>query len=346
VFSADWRGNLPELMRTPYDIQRHFLQLKPPSNLTAQDGVLLGHMLMDLVARKKGPERAAVIRMFVERTAMLRECGFAHLDGLFRGIFEESVLFQLSIGIRKFKTVSVPEVVAVDPAAMTAVAAASIGHGFESTVRISASPAEAIDNLLPKYPALGVMAQRHVWFRSLLETIAKRRVAAAPLGLKLRLGIGAALSFGDMASDLINIVTMIRAGNHSGALVMLGLIALNLAVQALIVILQTAHRGWRVVIWELSILITLLKPGIDAIRVAGGEERIEGALFDPFVEMVVCKFSELAFESIPGGLAQAIFVLNSGHWTTAAVVSIGLSCLSTAFTATILATDYDLDTNA
>jgi hypothetical protein len=41
-----------------------------------------------------------------------------------------------------------------------------MGHGFESTVRMSATPADAIDDLLPKYPALGVMAQRHVWFLS------------------------------------------------------------------------------------------------------------------------------------------------------------------------------------
>jgi hypothetical protein len=59
--------------------------------------------------------------------------------------------------------------------------------------------------------------------------------------------------------------------------------------------------------------------------------------------MLMCKLSELAFESTPGGLAQAIFVLNGGEWSTAAVVSIGLSCLSTAFIATTIA--YDMDTN-
>ena len=42
-------------------------------------------------------------------------------------------------------------------------------------------------------------------------------------------------------------------------------------------------------------------------------------------------------------LLQAIIVLYSGV-TTAALLSILLSCLSTAFTATMIA--YDLDTNA
>ena len=61
------------------------------------------------------------------------------------------------------------------------------------------------------------------------------------------------------------------------------------------------------------------------------------------MEMVFSKVVELVFESIPGAVLQAIFLL-SGGWTTAAVVSIAISCLSTAFTATMLA--YDMDMNA
>ena len=62
---------------------------------------------------------------------------------------------------------------------------------------------------------------------------------------------------------------------------------------------------------------------------------------DPLVEMVVCKGSEMTFESIPGGLAQAVFLLDGGDWTTSAVVSVCLSCISTAFTVTTIAFDYD-----
>ena len=102
-------------------------------------------------------------------------------------------------------------------------------------------------------------------------------------------------------------------------------------------------RGWRAVWWELSIVFSLLKPAIDAIRVAGGDERVDGAPFDPLVEMVFCKASEMTFESIPGGLAQAVFLLDGGDRTTSAVVSVLLSCISTAFTITTI--DFDLDTS-
>jgi hypothetical protein len=178
----------------------------------------------------------------------------------------------------------------------------------------------------------------------MLLTIAKRRVAAAPLGLKARLAFGAALSIGDMASDIFTLINLILAGRMLSALLLLGLIRLNLAVQALVVILQNAHRGRRAVLRELGVVFSLLKPAVDAIRVAGGQERIEGAPLDPFAEMLFCKLSELALESAPGGLAQAIFILNGGEWSTAAIVSVVLSCLSAAFTATCVA--YDMDTNA
>ena len=88
-------------------------------------------------------------------------------------------------------------------------------------------------------------------------------------------------------------------------------------------------------------MFSLLKPAIDAVRVARGDERVEGAPVDPLLEMMFAKCSEMTFESIPGGLAQAIFLLDGGDWTTSAVVSVCLSCISTAFTVTTIDFDYD-----
>jgi hypothetical protein len=343
--SADREGRLAllDLMQLPQNMLMYFMQVKLSSECNAADGVTLGHLLMDLVETTKSPERATAIRMFVERTAVLRECGFAHLDVFICGIFDERLLYTLGLGFRRFKTVSVQEVVATNPAEVTARGAALMGNGLESILRMSSTPAEAIDELIGKYPALKVMADRHGWFQTLLETIAKRRVAAALLGLKVRLMFGAGLSVLDMASDINNILALFLAGRRRDALVLLGMIVLNLAIQALVVTLQNSHRGPRAVLSELGILFSLLKPGVDAARVAGGAERVEGAPLDPFMEMVICKMIEMTFESIPGGLTQAIFLLNGGDWTTAAVISVGLSCVSTAFIASTLVYDFDTD---
>jgi hypothetical protein len=152
-----------------------------------------------------------------------------------------------------------------------------------------------------------------------------------------------AFSIGDMASDAVQIVALFLAGQSLRAFALLAMIAMNLAFQALLVIVQLSHLGLRAVLRELSIVFSLLKPAIDAIRVAGGAERVEGAPFDPLAEMVIGKVTEMTFESIPGGLAQAIFLLDGGDWTTVAIFSVCLSCISTAFTTTAIAFDLDTD---
>jgi hypothetical protein len=178
----------------------------------------------------------------------------------------------------------------------------------------------------------------------MLETIAKRRAASAPLGLKLRLGIGALISMADMASDIVQMISLFLAGQSALAYALLGLIFANLAFQLLITWLQTSHRGWRVIAWEVVLVLLLLKPGVDAIRVAGGDEHTPGAPLDPLSEMVFGKVGEVLFEALPSLLLLAFFLLNGGEVTTAAVVSIALSCLSTSFTMSMMA--FELDTSA
>ena len=150
------------------------------------------------------------------------------------------------------------------------------------------------------------------------------------------------MSIADMLSDLYNIVKMFLAGQSAAACALLALILASLLVQILVVVLQNSHRGPRKVAWEIFLVLSLFKAGIDAVRVARGEDQIAGCPFDPLTEMVICKVGEMVFESIPGAVLQAVFALYSG-WTTAALLSILISCLSTSFTATMVA--YDLDTS-
>jgi hypothetical protein len=294
--------------------------------------VTIGHLIVDAAEAAKNSDRASTIAAFVVKTDMLRECTFAHLD----------VMLIACMSKQGFTLVAA-DVATADPAALTAEEAATIGRGFAATLRLSATPREAVDTLLSKYVALGVMAHRHAWFRPMLETIAKRLVAVAPLGLPLRLAIGVVFSIAAMLSDINIVVQMLRRGRIVGACVLLGLILASLAVQILIVLVQNSHRGWRVVAWECFLVLSLCKGGMDAVRVAGGDEQVVGSPMDPLAEMAFCKLAGMVFQSIPGSVLQAFF-LASGGWTTAALVSIVLSCLSTASTVTMLA--YDIDTSA
>jgi hypothetical protein len=323
---------IPVLMRLPYDLQTYFTHVMPPLSCTAADGALLGHLIVDTAEAAAKPERASAVWTFVERTATLQESGIGCFDALLTASMGESGHDALPQAVETS-----------NPGALTKAEATTIGRGFDAIIRVSATPSDAVDELLRKYAAVDVAAQQHGWARPMLETIAKRRAETATLGLKLRLAIGAAFSIGDMASDAVQIIALFLAGHSLRAYALLAMIVMNLAAQSLIVVLQTAHRGWRAVWWELSVVFSLLKPAIDAVRVAGGVGQVEGAPLEAIVEMIACKCSEMTFESIPAGLAQAVFLLDGGDWTTAAVVSVCLSCISTAFTVTTMA--FDLDTS-
>jgi hypothetical protein len=324
-------------MGLPYTLQRYFLHVKPTADFTANDGVLLGHLLADAAERAPPHERASAITKFVLRTTVLRECELVFFDAML------AAFFAAHFGLAKFKTVFAQPVSTTDPAKLTAAESTTIGSGLDMILRTSTDHIEAVAELLATYPAMDEMAKRHAWARPMLETIAQRRMAAAPFGLKLRLAIGVVLSMGDMASDINNLVTMFGAGQSAGAYALLAMILTTLALQIAIVVIQNAHRGPVAVVKEVLWVLSLCKAGVDALRVARGEGHVAGAPIDPLAEMIMCKLLEMVFESIPGGLLQAIVVLSNGV-TTAALLSILLSCLSTAFTATMLA--YDFDTNA
>jgi hypothetical protein len=182
-------------------------------------------MIVDTVEAAKKPERASAVETFVERTAILRESGVASLDALLTATLGASGQDLL------------PQAVATTaPGALKAVEATTIGRGFDAIIRVSATPSDAVDELLRKYPAVNAAAQQHGWVRPMLEKIAQRRLATAPLGLKLRLALGVAFSIGDTTSDAVQIVALFLAGQSLRAFAILAMIVMNLATQALIVI--------------------------------------------------------------------------------------------------------------
>ena len=332
-------------MSVPYELQRYFIQIRPIEDCDAEDGVSLGHILVDAVEAVEGPDRASVIRAFFIRTAMLRESAFTSFEEMITATlvhhsFRRKVATML--GMRKGGSKIRPAVRSTDPGMLTAADAETIGIGFERIILTSATHVEAVDELLRMYPALGRVAQQHGWFQPMLETVAKRRMAITPFGQKLRLWIGAGFSMADMISDIVSIVGMMQAGQVMGAYGLIGLLSASVAMQLLFNVVINKHRGPHAVAWEVILVLSLLKPGVDALRVASNRETASGASIDPFTEMLVGKAIEIAFESGPGAALQAVIVL-SGHWSTAAVVSVGISCLSIGFTTAMMA--FDIDTN-
>jgi hypothetical protein len=147
-------------MHSPKTLAIYFQQLWPLSKCEAHDGMVVGHLLMDLVENKpKDPARA--IRAFVRRVAMLRECGFGHIDAMLLRLLADDQ--------------SVPDdaaaIAVLSPSAVTEKQAIAIGNAIASSLRRSHTPVKALTQVVQSYVVLRAMKSRYVWFIPMLEVI-------------------------------------------------------------------------------------------------------------------------------------------------------------------------------
>jgi hypothetical protein len=233
-------------------------------------------MAVDTMLSAKKHERATAIFQFVTRTTMLRESTFAHLDAMLVAIARNKMSFASDIATS-------------DPSLLTEKEATTIGRAFEPMLRSNTMPTAAVDELVLKYASLLAVVVTYTWFRPMLEIIAKRQMARAPLGTKLRVGLGALLSFFNVASSIYNIVSLLQEGHVRTAYGITTTLVLNLAFQLWIVVIQNKHRGWRSLAKQMLITVALLKPAMDALHVASDSDPIAGAPFDRVTEMLVTK---------------------------------------------------------
>jgi hypothetical protein len=83
---------------------------------------------------------------------------------------------------------------------------------------------------------------------------------------------------------------------------MLGMVILCIFFQLALVVLQNGglNGGWRLLLKEVAIVVSGLKPGVDAMRVVQNRSRLEHNIIDAKQELVFTKMIELFCESIPG----------------------------------------------
>jgi len=178
-------------------------------------------------------------------------------------------------------------------------------------------------------------------FEAIVIGIAKELMMASKLGLAKRVALGAGLSIMDMITDTGVINSYRASGNTKAAYSLMAMIGSNMAVQLAITYLQNRKKSKWVILREFAFVVTFLKPGVDAYRVATGHED-EDAVMNPLLEMSIGKSAELAFESIPGGLLQAYIFINSPEKTIFLLISILISTLTTGFSSAMISFDMDI----
>jgi len=98
---------------------------------------------------------------------------------------------------------------------------------------------------------------------------------------------------------------------------------------------------------EILIVLSGIKPGVDAMRVASGVEKNEHNVIDPETELAATGGVELVCESIPGAILQLTAAMRvrqgGGIVSNIAVGSIILSVLTTGYKSTCISFDYDVD---
>ena len=92
---------------------------------------------------------------------------------------------------------------------------------------------------------------------------------------------------------------------------------------------------------ELLLVVSCVKPGVDAYRVIRGGERDPLLNMDPMAEMALSKGAEVVFEAIPSGVFQLGNFLSTETKTTAALVSLLMSAASTGYASATLSYDFD-----
>jgi hypothetical protein len=136
-----------------------------------------------------------------------------------------------------------------------------------------------------------------------MDEIAKHLLSTTDSGLKMRLFSGAGLSVFDIISDVYMIVVFLGSEETRGvAHVNIACVALSLFWQLVLIGIVNKKRSWRRIAWELLYVVTFCKPGIDAARVAAGNENDDDlATMAPLTELAISKSVEMVFESIPAG---------------------------------------------
>ncbi|GMI26613.1 hypothetical protein TeGR_g4849 [Tetraparma gracilis] len=180
----------------------------------------------------------------------------------------------------------------------------------------------------------------------MMNAVAGAILAQVAWGVKFRAWLGAGVSAADGLSDAFMIKTFYDMGDTANAKGLLAMVGANVAFQGLMVYTQCQglkKNRWRTALFEMLTVVSFVKPGLDAYRVASGAEQLPGAAIGPLMEMICTKGAELFFEAIPGLVLQLVALLNAEQVSKVAIGSILMSTASTALTATTMFWDFDTD---
>jgi len=164
-----------------------------------------------------------------------------------------------------------------------------VGRSMATVMRMVQTGLAAVDAWKKNYVQLHHLFDEVAGFEDFMVAIVNNLLRDNKFGMMFRVGIGAALSMSDAATDIYVISTYYKSKKLVGqANVFLAMIILNAFVQLIFVRVNYQQSGWRVRIRECLITLMFLRPAVDAYRVVTDKED-DLAVTDPLQE-VSCVF--------------------------------------------------------
>jgi hypothetical protein len=329
------RHNMSLVLRTRY----HFEEMRELRDYSPEDGKMLGLRLRrgdgteKNLGMARGKSRWEMVEIIVEAHRGLREMRAQHpwvvvfLQELVKG--KLSFNRPVECGLRS----------------MGSVDARRIGGSLTSALRQRKTPEAGVYQWKMQNPAIAELFEEYPWCEEMVLTIAQDILSSAPWGVVWRVSIGAVLSLLDVGSDL-SVVGLYLEDDSQRVFgkALIGMILANLGFQILICFVQQ-RRNPKEFFREVGLVVLGLKPGYDAYRVATTQVNKLG-IVDAKTEMMICKCSEMIFESIPGCLLQTYAFLvaaQNGSVSKRAVTSIIISAITTGLTSATISYDVDTD---
>ena len=320
-------------------MQEYFQQLRPLDLLDEQDGVAMGEAFnLKYTKNEKGVAKdskrsKAYIRVHAVISSHVALKQYKELNpwfgDLMTGVVSNNILGSSCAVSSRLLTLSNKE-------------ARTIGNSLASVLLGSTSSDIAVEDWILTSPAMQELDRNLIWFRPMMNRMAMRLLAKVAWGAKSRLYTGAFLSSMDLITDLATIRRFWLTGNYNFAYANIAFIGAALLIQLLVVFGQNKKRGWKVVAYEMLIVVGMIKPAIDAMRVASGEPQAERTLFDPSMELTFTKCTEMFCESIPSSVLQTYALLRDpDDVSKQAVFSIFISAGCIAFASSTISLDFD-----
>jgi hypothetical protein len=161
----------------PATLQRYFQQILPLAKCDAGDGRVVGQLLVDLMSSNP-KDLARSIREFADRTAMLRDCGFAHIGEMLAQLLSANVQGRPDDDVTAIP--STPRTAAAggpNRSALTEKQAVAIGCAIASSVHQAHTLAAGLNKVVQSHGALQAMKSEYAWFVPMLEVVMAHKVA-------------------------------------------------------------------------------------------------------------------------------------------------------------------------